>query len=193
MQSDIWNQDFYRIRKKSLTVGNKYWIEDRDGSVLGFCKQKLLKLKEDIRVYSDENMSSELFSIKQQQIADAWGKFAVVDPSTDYHLGYFKRKGLMSGFVKDEWDIYDADEQPIGKISESSGRGLARKYIPGGGLIPETITLEIRGEPVAEIKQKFKIIGDIWEVDCQNVPSDLDRRVLLSCILLIGTIERGRK
>ena len=193
MQSDMWNQDFYRIRKKSWTVGNKYWIEDRDGNVLGFCKQKLLKLKEDIRVYSDENMSNELFSIKQQQISDAWGKFAVVDPGTNDHLGYFKRKGLMSGFVKDEWDIYDADDHPLGKISESSGRGLARKYIPGGALIPETITLEIRGEPVAEIKQKFKIIGDIWEVDCQNVPSDLDHRVLLSCMLLMGTIERGRK
>jgi uncharacterized protein YxjI len=41
-------EDFYRIRKKVLTIGSKYWIEDSAGKVLGFCKQKLLRLKEEI-------------------------------------------------------------------------------------------------------------------------------------------------
>lgn len=48
MITDMWHQgDFYRIRKKVLTIGSKYWIEDSAGKVLGFCKQKLLRLKED--------------------------------------------------------------------------------------------------------------------------------------------------
>ncbi|MEW5759962.1 MAG: hypothetical protein AB1779_04280, partial [Candidatus Thermoplasmatota archaeon] len=45
--SNIWYQNFYRIRKKVLTIGNKYWIEDYNGAILGFSKQKLFKLKED--------------------------------------------------------------------------------------------------------------------------------------------------
>jgi uncharacterized protein YxjI len=179
---------------KSLTIGNKYWIEDQNGSVLGFCKQKILKLKEDIRIYSDESMNNELFQIKQQQIADVWGNFAVFDPNTNAPLGYLKRKALMSRFVRDEWEILDTAQQPIGKMYESStGLGLARKYMPGGGLIPEKITLEVKGKAVAKINQKFKIIGDIWEIDYRDVPSVLDRRVLLSCILLMGTVERARK
>ena len=191
----IWYQNFYRIRKKTLTVGNKYWIEDYNGRILGFSKQKLFKLKEDIRIYSDESMSQELFRIGQQQIMDMWGNFAVVDSHTNNILGYIKRKALMSGFVKDEWEIYNAANQQIGRIYEETGRGLARKYTPFGvgKLIPEKTTLEIYGKPVAEINQKFKIIGDIWELDCQNVPPELDRRILLSCILLMGMIERGRK
>ena len=193
--SNIWYQNFYRIRKKTLTVGNKYWIEDYNGNVLGFSKQKLFKLKEDIRIYSDESMSQELFRIGQQQIMDVWGNFAVVDASTNTHLGYIKRKALMSGFIKDEWEIYNAANQQIGRIYESTGRGLARKYTPFGvgKLIPEKTTLELYGRPVAEINQKFKIIGDIWELNCQYVPPELDRRILLSCILLMGMIERGRK
>jgi len=193
--SSIWYQNFYRIRKKTLTVGNKYWIEDYNGRILGFSKQKLFKLKEDIRIYSDESMSQELFRIGQQQIMDMWGNFAVIDSSTNTHLGYIKRKALMSGFIKDEWEIYNAANQQIGRIYEETGRGLARKYTPFGvgKLIPEKTTLEIYGKPVAEINQKFKIIGDIWELDCQNVPPELDRRILLSCILLMGMIERGRK
>lgn len=109
------------------------------------------------------------------------------------HLGYIKRKALMSGFIKDEWEIYNAANQQIGRIYESTIGGLARKYIPGGKLIPEKTTLELYGRPVAEINQKFKIIGDIWEINCQYVPPELDRRILLSCILLMGMIERGRK
>jgi hypothetical protein len=193
--SSIWYQNFYRIRKKTLTVGNKYWIEDYNGNVLGFSKQKLFKLKEDIRVYSDESMSQELFRIGQQQIMDMWGNFGVIDSHTNAILGYIKRKALMSGFVKDEWDIFNAANQQIGRIYEETGRGLARKYTPFGvgKLIPEKTTLELYGRPVAEINQKFKIIGDIWELNCQYVPPELDRRILLSCILLMGMIERGRK
>ena len=81
--SGVWQQGFYRIRKKTLTIGNKYWLEDQSGTTLGFCKQKLFKLKEDIRIYSDENESQELFCIKQVQIIDAWGKFSVINSATN--------------------------------------------------------------------------------------------------------------
>ncbi len=140
-------------------------------------------------------MRNELFYIKQQQIMDMWGNFGVIDSATNAHLGYIKRKALMSGFIKDESEIYNAANQQIGRIYESTGRGLARKYVPFGvgKLIPEKTTLELYGRSVAEINQKFKIIGDIWELNCQNVPQELDRRILLSCILLMGMIERARK
>ncbi|MFQ6107338.1 MAG: hypothetical protein ACE5QF_07115 [Thermoplasmata archaeon] len=189
----IWYQNAYRIKKKVLTVGNKYWIEDVRGNVLGFSKQKLFKLKEDIRVYSDESMKQELFSIKQEQILDVWATFAVVDSQTNSTLGFIKRKALASMFVRDEWEIYDANDRLIGGIYEEKGRGLARKYVPGGSLIPEKMTFKLNNVPVAEINQKFKIIGDIWDLKCANVPRDFDRRVLLACLLLMGMIERGRK
>jgi len=33
--SSLWYQNYYRIRK-TLTVGNKYWLEDQSGAILGF-------------------------------------------------------------------------------------------------------------------------------------------------------------
>ena len=54
----IWAQNAYRIRKKVLAIANKYWIEDQRGKMLGFAKQKMFRLKEDIRVYTDEKMKS---------------------------------------------------------------------------------------------------------------------------------------
>ena len=191
--SSIWLQNYYKIRKKVITVGNKYWIEDSSGNVLGFCKQKLLKLKEDIRVYSDESLSNELFSIKQEQIVDMWGKFGVFDSASDMRIGYFQRR-FFSEFGRDAWEIFDNNDQLIGRIIEKSlGRALARKYLPGGGLVPEKMVVELNGQTVAEVNQEFKIIGDIWEMNCLNVPPQFDRRILLSTMLLMGSIERDRK
>ena len=191
--SSIWCQDFYRIRKKTLTIGNKYWLEDQSGTIIGFCKQKLFKLKEDIRIYSDENESHELFCIKQEQIMDAWGKFSVIDTASNTKLGYVKRN-IISAFIKDTWEIYTVSDQLVGRVVESStGMALARKFMPGGALIPEKMVLEMDGQVRANIKQDFKIIGDIWEMDCQMMPSNFDRRVLLACILLMGMIERRHK
>ncbi len=189
----IWFQNYYRIRKKVLTIWNKYWIEDANKNILGFAKQKMFKLKEDIRIYTDENMTHELFYIKQQQIMDTWGTFAVIDTASNVTLGYIRRKGLMSTFAWDEWEVLDAYNRPIGGIHERAGRGLARKFLPGGGLIPEKMTLVLNNQPVAEINQDFKIIGDIWELRCLAVPNWFDRRVLLGGLLLQGMIERDKK
>ena len=192
--SGLWYQDYYKIIKKVVTIGQKYWIKDRNENLLGFCKQKILKLKEDIRIYTDENLSQELFCIKQQQILDAFGNFAVLDSTTGILLGSIKREWLSSAFAKDTWEIYNPTNQLIGKIEEKSmGQALARKYLPGGGLVPEKMTLELNGVAVAEINQSFKIIGDIWEMNCHSVPPDFDRRVLLGAMLLMGLIERRHK
>ena len=192
--SGLWYQDYYKIRKKVVTIGQKYWIEDQNNNLLGFCKQKILKLKEDIRIYTDENLSQELFCITQQQILDAFGNFAVLDSTSGTLLGSIKREWLSSVFTKDTWEIYNPTNQLIGKIEEkSAGRALARKYMPGGGLLPEQMTLELNGVAVAEINQSFKIVGDIWEMHCNSVPPDFDRRVLIATMLLMGLIERRHK
>lgn len=192
-QAGIWYQNYYRIRKKVLTIWNKYWVEDYNGNMLGFSKQKMFKLKEDIRVYTDENMAQELFRIQQEQILDIWGTFAVIDSASNTKLGYVKRKGLKSSFAWDEWQVLDANKNEIGGIHEEKSSGLARKFLPGGGLIPEKMTLKLNNVPVAEINQEFKIIGDIWELRCISVPDWFDRRVMLAGLLLMGMIERQRK
>ena len=189
----LWTMNFYRIRKKVLALTNQYWIEDQTGNQLGYTRQKMLRLKEDIRIFADESMTRELFQIRQQQILDVWGTFAVVDSGSNALLGYIRRRALTSTFVADEWEIRDPANNLVGEIKESTGRGLARKWIPGGGLIPERLTMTLGGQPVAYINQQFKIVGDIWEIDCQNLPATFDRRVFIGGVILMGMIERARK
>lgn len=189
----IWYQNFYRIRKKVVAITNQYWIEDANGATLGYSKQKLIRIKESIRIFTDDSMSSELFRIQQEQIMDMWGTFAVVDSATEAVVGKIRREALSSGFYKDAYVLLDQYGNAVGKVAERAGRGLARKYVPLGNLVPEQLVVEFGGQQVAEIKQQFKVIGDIWEVDCSRLPARFDRRTLIATMLLMGMIERDRK
>ncbi len=191
--SPMWFGSYYRIRKKVLAIANQYWIEDATGGVLGYARQKILAIKEKIPVFSDDSMTSEVFRIQQDQVVDAWGTFSIVDSVSGTCVGKVRRAALSSGFYKDKYLLLDPQGTQLGEVSERSGRGLARKYVPLGGLIPEQVIVQFYGREVAEIKQQFKIIGDIWEVDCRGVPVQFDRRVLLGALLLMGMIERDRK
>jgi len=191
-ETSIWYQNYYRTRKKVLAVASQYWIEDANGKCLGYAKQKMLRMKEDIRIYSDESMATELFRIKQEQIMDVWGTYSVIDSFTNAVVGKVRRS-VMSGIGADEWQILDPAGQQIGRIVERSGRGLARKYIPLGNLVPEQVKVEFYGQEVGQIKQQFKIVGDTWEVDCCRMPPQLDRRVLLAGMVMMGMVERERK
>ena len=189
----MWYQNFYRVRKKVLAIANQYWIEDGRGTQLGYSRQKIIRIKEDIRIFSDDSMTQEVFRIKQENIGDAWGTFDVIDSSTEAVVGKLRRKALKSGFFADEYFILDPMDQQIGRVSERAGRATMRRWMPGGGLVPEQVVVEFYGQEVAEIKQQFKVIGDVWEVDCTRLPAQFDRRTLLACMLMMGMVERDRK
>jgi len=128
----MWYQNYYRIRKKVIAIADQYWIEDSQGGTLGYSKQKLLRLKEKISVFTDQSMSTELFRIEQEQIMDMWGTFAVKDSATGAVVGKLRRQALSSGFFKDEYLLLDPYGNAVGRVAERSGRGLVRKYIPLG-------------------------------------------------------------
>ncbi len=191
MNRNLWTSPQYKIRKKVFALANQYWIEDGRGTVLGYTRQKMLRLREDIRIYADESMVQELFVIHQEQVLDAWGTFAVVDTARNVCVGKIRRN-IMSSFLADEYFLLDPFGQTIGRVYEESGRGLLRKYIPMGGLVPERVRVEVLGQQVAEIRQQFRVIGDEWDVDCARIPPQLDRRVLLAGMILMGMVERER-
>ena len=80
MSQEIYQHDEYTIRRKILTLfGQKFYVYDPSGNMIGFVKQKAFKLKEDIRVFSDESLSREIMVIKARQILDFSASYDVWD------------------------------------------------------------------------------------------------------------------
>ena len=119
----------YMIRKQFFKLfGETFRIYTPTGALAFYANLKAFKLKEDIRVYSDESRTREILAIKARNIIDIAATYDVIDSMSGQKIGAFKRKGLKS-IIKDEWLIFDAQDQQIGMIQEDSWKlALLRRY-----------------------------------------------------------------
>jgi len=193
MGGQTWSQQLFRgnhftINQKKLSLGNKYYVEDSTGKTVGFIHKKLLKLKEDIRIFTDESMQHEMMKIKQEQILDFSGSYQVTDSMSGELLGILKRKGLKS-MLKDEWQILDRNRQEIGLIKERGGASwFIRRFIIRW--LPYKYDILLRGQPVGMITEKLRVIGDTYILDLSQDPQNqLDRRLAVVCCVMMDIGE----
>jgi uncharacterized protein YxjI len=193
--ADRFDQSSYLIRRKMLKIfGGTFWIYGEDGEAgptLFHIKQKAFKLREDIRVYSDEALQDEVLTITARQIIDWSAAYDVVDTATGESVGVLRRRGARS-ILRDEWEILDSGERHIATLREDSmALALVRRFVTN--LIPQSFSIEMDGQEIGEFKQNFNPF--IWKLtlDFTADPSEqLDRRLGVAAGILVAAIE-GRQ
>ena len=192
--SNLYEADSYMVRQKVWKIlGEEFHIYSDDSmqQLIGYSKQKALTLKEDIRVYSDEQKSTELICIKARSIIDLGAGYDIIDSQTGEAVCSFKREGLKSLF-KDSWKVMDSSGNQIGTISEDSGLlALVRRFVPGGSLlIPQEFVLST-GTGSIVFTQKMNPF--VHKMNVTNIQSSgIDPRVVLAATMLLIAIE-GRQ
>lgn len=179
----------YLVRKKIISiVGAKFHIYNANEELVMFSQLKAFKLKEDIRLYSDESMTEELLTISARSIVDFSATYDVKDSSTGELVGSLRRKGFKS-ILKDEWIIMTANEVEIGRIKEeSSVLALLRRFL--SNLIPQQYNVLMNGSTVTTFKQNFNPFVTKMNVDFSADPSHvLDRRLGLAASVLLCAID----
>jgi uncharacterized protein YxjI len=183
----------YLIREKFWKIfGNKFRIMDEQDNLYGFCEQKRFKIKEDIRVYDDENKNNEWLVIKQKNFIDAWGGFDIYDPNAGVLLGTVRKK-FWNSILRTRWELLDSEGQNIGVLEEDSlGYALVRRTFLG--ILPKKYTLHTIGSNVPiTMRQKFNPIIKKLVV---NIPPEhpFDRRYIAGLALVIAALDgRGSK
>ena len=183
--------DTYVIRRKFLRLfGNEFRVFDPSGQQVLFSKQKAFKLREDIRVWSGDDMQTELIRIAARRIVDFSAAYDVVDSTTGEKVGAFKRKGLKS-IVRDEWILMDAADIEIGLFQEDSvGMAILRRFI---NIIPQKFHMDVGNAQVAALKQNWNPFVLKMTVDFSpDTQKLLDRRLGLAIALLHSAVE-GRQ
>ena len=192
--SDLYEADSYMVRQKILKlIGEEFHIYSDDSmqQLIGYSKQKGLKLKEDIRVYSDEQKSTELICIKARSIIDFGAGYDITDSQTGEAICSFKREGLKSIF-KDSWKVMDSSGNQIGTISEDNGLlALVRRFVPFADIfVPQEFILSA-GENTVTFTQSGGVWGTIVnKLYVKNIQSSgLDPRLVLAATMLLIAIE----
>lgn len=104
---------------KLLALASQIYIRDAGGNLIGYVKQKMFKLKEDINIFADESQTQQLYNIKADRVIDFSAKYNFTDAS-GRHLGAVKRQGMRS-LWKANYDIMDAQGQQVLRIHEENG------------------------------------------------------------------------
>lgn len=103
---------------KLLALASQIRIADASGQTLGYVKQKMFKLKEDIRVFTDESQTRQVFGIRADRVLDFSARYNFTDAAGNL-LGSIRRKGMRS-LWKAHYEIYDERENLAMEIHEES-------------------------------------------------------------------------
>ncbi len=187
-----FEHNHYLLKRQVVALTGTFRLYAPDGSLVLYSQQKMFRLKEDIRAYANEGKSQELLYIQARSIIDFSAAYDVIDSQTQQRLGILRRRGLNS-LLRDEWQVYDANERPLGILQEDDIRlALLRRYI-ANSLVPQNYDLLIGSQRVADFRQRFNLLRYELDLDfSMDTHQQLDRRLGIAAALLLGVIE-GRQ
>ena len=182
----------YLLKRQVFALAGTFRFYAPNGNLVMFSQQKMFKLREDIRVYSDENKTQEVLNIKARQIIDFSAAYDVVDSAMNQKVGTLRRKG-WSSMLRDEWQVLDANDNQIGVLFEDSmGLALLRRFLLGS-LLPQNYDLLFGEKRVADLKQNFNLFRYELNIDMSmDTAKQLDPRLGIAAGLLLAAIE-GRQ
>lgn len=187
--NSIFQHPSYLLKRQAIALTGRFRFYDPMGNMVMFSEQKMFRWREDIRVYSDENKTQEVLSIKARQILDFSAAYDVVDTELNQKVGALRRKGLRS-ILRDEWEVLDAGDNVRGLLFEDSvGLALLRRFLLGSWL-PQNYDIMFGETRVADLKQNFNLFRYELNLDfTMDAGRLLDRRLGLAAGILLAAVE----
>lgn len=185
----------YTIRAKVFDIVPQFFITDREGQMVGYCRQKLFKFKEEIVVFTDRSRETELLRIKARQIIDFGATYDLKLPNGQ-SIGSLRRKGLKSTFVRDEYLVFDENDTPLGTLQEDSVfRALLRRGIDAAAaFMPQKYHLrDTSGQEIAIFRQHFNPFVFKLGIAVLDDHDQLDDLMLIGIGVLTAVIEGRQK
>ena len=90
------------------TLSNDFVIKDANEMTIGYVRQKMLKLVEEVQVYTNESRSELIYTIKANKWLDFSASYAFTDKNGK-EIGRVARKGWAS-LWKANYDIFDESQ-----------------------------------------------------------------------------------
>ncbi len=185
---------------KISTLTNDFIAKDATGNYLGFVRQKMLKLVDEVQVFTDETRSALKYTIK----ANKWIDFSATYTFTNAQgkeVGRIARKGWASMW-KAHYEIFDENQQPDLVVREENGwvkvADAVLREIPLLGILtgylfnPAYIVSRPDGTLVVRLKKEASFFGRRFTVSKINeFEQGEEERIVLGLMMMI-LLERRR-
>jgi len=185
---------------KLLALASQIYIRDANGSLIGYVKQKMFKLKEDINIFSDETQTQLMYNIKADRVIDFSARYNFADAQGN-RLGSIKRRGMRS-IWRANYEIYDQNDIQVMKITEESGWIKVLDALVGElpviGMFtgyffnPSYIIARMDELPVARLKKQPAMFQGQFQLEPLAQVAGVDEVRLLLGSLTMTLLERMR-
>jgi uncharacterized protein YxjI len=124
VSADPSGHDRFFLSQRIRPMINQYEVSTlgSDGKSAGeavcFVEQKRMKLKEDLRAFSDDSKTAEVFRIKAQQVWDPRARYDITD-AEGRQIGQLQ-KVFGKSLLRSTWRIYDAEGNEVAGARERS-------------------------------------------------------------------------
>lgn len=202
MQTDLLEKDNYPVQFKFrvTTLHNDFTATDSLGNTLAFVKQKLFKLKEHVKVFTDDSQATLKYEIRASKWLDFNASYAFTDAEGN-NMGRVVRKGWRS-LWKASYLIYDQNDQQDLIIQEKNAwvkvwDGLLSE-IPLVGIFsgyffnPTYVLTRPAGTLVCSFKKESSFFGRNFSLhkEAPFEPGEEDR-IMLGLMMMV-LLERRR-
>lgn len=188
------------LRFKLLALANQIYVTDANEQSLGYVKQKLLKLKEQVNVFRDDSQSELLYEIKADRVLDFSARYNFTDASGS-HIGSVGRRGMRS-IWKASYEIFDGRGENIFQIREEKGwikvlDGIIGELplvglLTGFFLNPSYLVTTADGRPVARLQKEPAFFEGKFRLENLQPLADIDEKLILLSVMMMALLERHR-
>jgi hypothetical protein len=174
-------------------------VTDAPGRLVAYARKKKFRLKEDVRVFEDEDQRRLLFRLNADRMWDFGAGYAVSGPD-GHPIGVVRRKGMRSMW-KSAYTLTDAGGTEIGVIHEENPwvkvLDSVMESVPGGDMLgglffnPSYIA-DIRGKTVLRVKKERSVFESKFSIQKLAEISEDEEDLLLAGVIMMVLLERDR-
>ena len=183
---------------KIATIGTRVRVVDAAGRQIAHLRKKKFRLKEDVRVYEDEDQSRPLFRIRADKVVDFGASYAVSGPD-GLPLGAVRQQGVRS-IWKSSYEVSDPngktigmihEENPFVKVLDSLAEAIPFADALGGLFFNPAYLVDLGGETVLRMKKERSIFESRFQLDKLGDFSE-EEDLLLASLMMVLLLERDR-
>lgn len=191
------------LRFKIVALAPQIYVTDAAGKQVLFVRQKILNLREDVRIFSDDTKTRELFRIKADRIIDFSARYHFTDSLRERPLGAIQHKGMRS-IWRSHYLLFDhegnethylTEDDPWIKVADALLSMIPIVEFFTGYLLHPSYTLydSRTGQPVMRMTKKPSFFERRFQIEKLDEPlsTDDERRWILGLLMSVQ-LERSR-
>lgn len=170
-------------------------ITDAAGKEVLYVKQSALSLKEDIKVYRDRSMATQLFQIKADRIIDFSANYTI-SSADGTKIGAIKRKGMKS-IWRASYIIFNAAGEEVGHIHEENPwLKLLDSFLSEipflSMLVNPSYLIDYKNMNILYLKKMPAVFEGKFELTKKADLADNDENLMIPALIMSMMLERHR-